>query len=311
VTENSAECRRAPDVVSLPPEPMADTMASDLFDWSANDPIPTVVVGHVGDPRKWLCPRQTLVACGHTFVADRFAWVRGETLALNPPSTFDQLTFEHLVPRMTLEDVTDALGPGREIVSAAPFRSRDVASIDPRFNRAGSELVWLVRSYLTRDAAAASDPGRPLDASLVDDASGAVVLSVPLIEPDFEPWQLWLEARRDDVSGNELPPDELYPFFALSGAGDGQSLREDLVSGNSRGGHGSVTIGPSAPILVQSGRYELTQWLATLDQGRAGEPERLCSQEFEIVEDVLLRALFDPGKPCRFDRPLGPPGDLF
>ena len=40
----------------------------------------------------------------------------------------------------------DRIGLGDDLLTAAPFRAGDVATVDPRWNLAGDNLVWLVRS---------------------------------------------------------------------------------------------------------------------------------------------------------------------
>ena len=62
------------------------------------------------------------------------------------PETGDQQTGKVITPRMTLAQVAAAIGLGDDLLTGAPFRAGDIATVDPRWNFAGDDIVWLVRS---------------------------------------------------------------------------------------------------------------------------------------------------------------------
>jgi len=79
---------------------------------------------------------------------------------------------------MTLAKAAAAAGQGDNVVTAAAFRAGDIATIDPRWNFAGDNILWLVRS-LAQGALSQGEETRPETVSLVDDATGRLIDSHP------------------------------------------------------------------------------------------------------------------------------------
>ena len=120
--------------------------SSFLTDGATGQPVAVVLIGHSGDARQWQCTAATQAECASAFVVDRIAWAEGHDMPPAAPGTGDQLSGQAITPRMTLAQVAAAIGVGDDLLTGAPFRAGDIATIDPRWNFAGDDIVWLVRS---------------------------------------------------------------------------------------------------------------------------------------------------------------------
>ena len=138
---------------------------------STGEPAALVLIGHAGDARQWQCTAATQAECASAFVVDRIAWAEGHDVPPAAPETGDQQTGKPITPRMTLAQVAAAVGLGDDLLTGAPFRQGDIATIDPRWNFAGDDIVWLVRS-LGPAAGSGAGETRPETVWLVDDATG-------------------------------------------------------------------------------------------------------------------------------------------
>jgi hypothetical protein len=263
-------------------------------------PPALVLIGHVGDPRQWQCTPQSQAECAAAFVVDRVAWANGKDVPLTSPGTGDQLTGKLLESRMTLSQVAARIGPADMVVAGAAFQAGGIATVDPRWNLAGDDLVWLVRTV----AASASSPGqaaRPETVWLVDDATGKVIDSQPLkMDADYRPARVWQMAT---AHGVDCCGDDATLAFEGVTAGDGTVLYEGLVSGGASGGRGTTTFGGgygSRPLVLPAGRYSISFWLAPYSHGVQGTPRGTCSTQVVLapLEDVTLNADFPFDERC-------------
>ena len=306
---NGMSCSQ-PSGTYLAPFFMSET-SGNVWSWlGGTEPVALVLIGHAGDARQWQCTAGTQAECANAFVVDRIAWADGHDVPPAAPQTGDLSSGMAITPRMTIAQVAAAVGLGDDLLTGAPFRAGDIATVDPRWNLAGDDVVWLVRSL-----AQAAEPGveqtRPEMVWLVDDATGRVIDSHPLkLDADYQPARLWQLAT---IHGIECCASNVFPFYrALSG--DGTVVYEGLVSGGSSGGPGYTTYGGgygSGLLVLPAGGYAITAWLATDDGGATGTPRDECSTQVTLrpLDDVALNADFPAGQACSFQPAPAPSPD--
>jgi hypothetical protein len=264
-------------------------------------PAALVLIGHAGDARQWQCTTATQDECAHAFVVDRIAWAQGQDVPLTAPQTGDQQSGAPLTPRMTLEQVAAVLGLGDIATSGAAFRAGDIATVDPRWNFAGDNLVWLIRS-IAPATTSQDEATRPETVWLVDDATARIIDSHPLkLDVNYQPARLWRMATihgLDCCAANESP-------FERVESNDGTVVYEGIVSSSESGGPGYTTFGGgygSGLLVLPAGIYSITTWLATYDRGVMGTPSDGCSTRVTLrpLDDVALNADFPAGRACTF-----------
>jgi hypothetical protein len=261
-----------------------------------------VLIGHAGDARQWQCTASTQAECANAFVVDRIAWAEGQDVPLAAPQTGDQQSGKPITPRMTLVQAAAAAGSGDNVVTAAAFRAGDIATVDPRWNYAGDNIVWLVRS-LAQGASSQGEETRPETVSLVDDATGRLIDSHPLnLAADYQPARLWQMAT---VHGLDCCATNEQAFYRVQ-SDSGALVYEGLVPGGAGGGPDSTTtFGGSyggGPLVLPAGRYSITSWLASYEGGSTGTPRNECSTQVTLgpLDDVALDADYPAGQACTF-----------
>ena len=300
---NGISCSQ-PSGTNLSPWFMTETSGdpwSLLTGGATGEPAALVLIGHAGDARQWECTAATQAQCARAFVVDRIAWAQGHDVPPAAPQTGDQQTGKAITPRMTLAQVSAAIGLGDDLLTGAAFRADDIATVDPRWNLAGDNILWLVRSL---GAAAGSGAGetRPETVWLVDDATGKVIDSHPLkLAPDYRPARLWQMAT---VHGLDCCAGDILAFYRVTAA-DGRVVHDGMVPGDVSGQDNSTTFGGgymSGPLDLPAGDYSVTAWLAPFSGGVAGAPRGECSTQVTLrpLDDVRLNADFSPGKACTF-----------
>jgi hypothetical protein len=264
-----------------------------------------VLIGHAGDARQWQCTAATQAQCASAFVVDRIAGANGHDVPPAAPQTGDQQTGKAITPRMTLAQVAAAIGLGiglgDDLLTGAAFRAGDIATVDPRWNLAGDNVVWLLRSL---GPAAGSDAqgARPEIVWLVDDATGKVIDSHPLkLASAYRPARLWQMAT---AHGVDCCAGDVLAFYRVA-SGDGTVVYEGMVPGGSSGEQGSTTYGGgygSGPLVLPAGEYSITAWLAPYSGGVAGAARGECSTKVDLrpLDDVALNADYPPNKACTF-----------
>ncbi len=268
---------------------------------ATGEPGALVLIGHAGDARQWQCTAATQAQCAAAFVVDRIAWAEGHDVPTAAPQTGDQQTGKATTPRMTLAQVAAAIGLGDDLLTGAAFRAGDIATVDPRWNLAGDNIVWLVRS-LGPAAQAGSAETRSESVWLVDDATGKVIDSHPLkLASDYQPARLWQMAT---AHGVDCCAGDVLAFYRVV-SGDGTVVYEGMVPGGESGGQGSMTYGGgygSGPLVLPAGGYSITTWLATNSAGAIGPPRHECSTQVTLrpLDDVALNADYPLNQACTF-----------
>ena len=200
--DNGTTCS-PPTATSLSPILVSETGGAIPSLGGGLDPVPLVLVGHTGDARQWRCTEETQSACARAFVVDRVAWADGHAVPLSAPQTGDRTSGRPIAPRMTLAQAAADAGVGDNLLTGAAFRAGDIASVDPRENLAGDEVVWLLRSI-----APGAGPTRPVTEQIVDDTTGKLIDSRPLpLDAAYRPARLWQSATvhgLDCCAGREL-----------------------------------------------------------------------------------------------------------
>jgi hypothetical protein len=307
--DNGMSCQQ-PTGTYLGPFFMTETSGSPgswLTRGATGEPAAFVLIGHAGDPRQWQCTAGTQGECAHAFVVDRIAWADGHDVPLAAPQTGDQQSGAPLTPTMTLGQVAAVVGATDSLVSGAAFRAGDIATVDPRWNFAGDNLVWLVRSVAPA-ATSQDDPTRPETVWLVDDATGRIIERQPLkLDATYRPARLW---RMATVHGLDCCATDVTAFDRVEST-DGALAYEGPVSGSVTGTLGITTFGGgygSGPLVLPAGRYSITTWLATYDGGATSPPTDGCSTEVTLraLDDLTLNADFPAGHACAFKAPTSP-----
>jgi hypothetical protein len=301
---NGMSCGQPASGPNLSPWFMPET-SGNAWSWSSGgatgQPTALVLIGHADDARQWQCTGATQAECASGFVVDRVAWANGNDVPPTAPETGDQLSGKVIIPRMTLAQVKAAIGLGDDLLTGAAFRKGDVATIDPRWNFAGDNIVWLVRSLGQAAGSDATGP-RPETVWLVDDTTGKVIDSHPLaLDADYRPARLWPVAT---VHGVECCAGNVFPFYRAE-SGDGTVVYEGMVSSSASGEGDATTYGGtygSGLLVLPAGDYSITVWLATYDGGATGAPHDGCSTQVTLgpLDDVALNADFPPNKACTF-----------
>lgn len=300
-TDNSTTCR-PPSGTHLAPFFVSETSGA-LPSAPEGKPTPLVLIGHAGDARQWQCAADTQEACRQAFVVDRIAWASGEDVPVTAPEPWDQTTFERLVPRLTMDQATAVVGLGDQVLTAAAFRAGDIARVDPRWNLAGDDIMWVVRSI---SADASADATRSVTVLLVDDATGNLVDAHDLaLDSAYRPARLWTIAT---AIGIECCTGEVYPFYRVR-SDDGTVLHESIIQGGAYGSEDSTTYGPGMPLVLSPGTHSISVWLASLDGGVIGPRTDECSTEITLreLDDLMLEAHFPAaGQACNFGQPSAP-----
>jgi hypothetical protein len=295
---NGVACQ-APTGTYLSPFFMGETSGGVGVSTGASQPVALVLIGHAGDPRQWQCTAQTQAECADAFVVDRIAWAEGHDVPVAAPETGDQRSGKPITPRMTLAQVAAAARLGDELLTGAPFRAGDIATVDPRWNLVGDDVVWLVRSLAPATGSDAQGTRREI-VWLVDDATGRVIDSHPLkLAADYRPARLWLMAT---AHGAGCCAGDVLAYYRVQ-AVDGTMVYDGPVPGGSMGGQGTTTYGGgygSPPLVLPAGGYSISAWLATNSGGVVGTPRDGCSTQVALrpLDDVSLNADYPSGGVC-------------
>lgn len=301
-SSNAVTCG-PPSGTHLAPFFMAESTGQQPF--TPDDlPVPVVLIGHVGDARAWQCAPDQQRACQQEFVVDRLVWASGHEMPFAAPQPFDGATGKALVPQMTVEEASAAIGPGQQVLTADAFRGRDIATVDPRWNLSGDSIFWIVRSI--REGDSGSQSTVPVTVSLVADATGTLVGVHDLaLSASYRPARLWTIATTENVP---CCAGDILPFYRIQSV-DGTSLHDGLIEGGEYGRESTTTYGPGVPALLSPGTYSITVWLATFDRGVVGPPADTCSTQVTLsaLDDLMVDAVFPAaGKACAFGQPSAP-----
>jgi hypothetical protein len=235
---------------------------------------------------------------------------------MKAPETGDYRSGTPIIPKKTLEQVLTGIGPGSETITGAPFRASDIATVDPRWNLAGDDVVWLVRSLAQPTPSSDQEP-RPETVWLIDDGTGTVIDSRPLqLDAGYAPARVWPIAI---VHGLECCGSDLFAFVHIESS-NGMAVYDGIVSGGARGSSAddpsTTTFGGgygSLPLVLPTGRYFIDGWLALQEAGATGPKSRGCSGGLVVKPrvELALNADFPLEGACTFDSmqfPTAPPG---
>jgi len=307
IGSNGGSCELKP---SAPPVPwiMQETSGGDSpLVFGGPGPVAVVFVGHAADARQFQCLDEE--RCAQQFVVDRVAWAGGADLPLEATqaSYFPLDSQPH--PALTLDQLASTVGVSAGLLTAALVSPDDVASVEPRWNVAGSDLLWFVRTLGAADSTANSDdPTRAGQEWLVDDATGAVLESGSLaLDPTYAPARVWFQAARgSDHLSNEL--DRRVPAYEVFQVTD-QLLHAGHVSGSTQGRPGLITYGSSMLALAPGG-YTVQFWLpdASADASQRDPAYPFCSADYTVSasEDLTVQADFGKGATCTMSRLAAP-----
>jgi hypothetical protein len=300
---NGISCRQ-PTGTYLAPFFMGET-SGNVSRWltggATGEPAALVLIGHAGDARQWQCTAATQGECANAFVVDSIAWAAGHDVPLSAPQNGDLQSGKLLTPRMTAAQAAAAAGPGGTVVAAAAFQAGEIATVDPRWNLAGDNLLWLVRS-LAQGAPSQGAETRPETVSLVDDATGRLIDSHPLkLDGNYQPARLWQMATVHGLNccaANELA------FYRVQ-SDTGTLVYEGSIRGGESGGTDYTTFGgsyDSGPLVLPPGRYSITTWLAIDGSGAVVTPGRDCTTQVTLrpLDDIALNADYPAGRGCAF-----------
>jgi hypothetical protein len=300
---NGVSCHQ-PTGTYLSPFFMTETSGnagSWLTGGATGEPAALVLIGHAGDPRQWQCTAATQAQCAKGFVVDRVAWADGHDVPPAAPQIGDQKTGKAITPGMTLTQVAASLGLGDDLLTGAALTAGDVATVDPRWNLAGDDIVWLARS-LGQPAGPGASETRPETVWLVADATGRVIDSHPLqLAADYRPARLWQMAT---AHGVDCCGGSVSAFYRVT-SDAGVTVYEGRVPGDVSGGQGSTTYGGGylwGPLVLPAGGYSITAWLAPDNGGVMGTPRDECSTQVSLrpLGDVALNADFPANQACTF-----------
>ena len=298
---NGTSCHQ-PTGTHLAPFLMSETSgnpSSWLTGSATGEPAALVLIGHAGDARQWQCTAQTQGECANAFVVDRIAWAEGQDAPVAAPQTGDQRSGRPITPKMTLAQVAADLGLGDNLLTGAPFRAGDVATVDPRANLVGDNVVWLVRS-VAQVGPSQGEETRAETVWLFDDATGKVIDNHPLkVDAAYQPARLWQMAT---VHGLDCCAGNVMAFYRVE-TGPGTVVYDGLVSSGESGTSDATTFGGSygsGPLVLPAGEYSIRLWLAPYDHGVMGTPSVGCSMHVNLrpLDNVALNADFPAGRAC-------------
>ena len=283
---------------------MADTMSGTGWRAALGEPTALVVVGHFGDPRYLQCIPTGQVTCAGEFVADSIAWSQGQLVEPELPSTLDSAGDE-LSLNLSLDDLQNAIAQGQTIVSAGAAMARDARKLDPRWNRAGGDIVWIARSIDSGDAAAAT---RDVTVWLVNDATGAVLDSHPLTLPDgYAPAVVWFTGAHHGL--DETQPDWSNVTTDLRVSSEsGVGIWDGIIGGSTTGFGDTTTNGPDVPLVLDAGTFSISGTTASTDGSTIPGDYGDCSttQTVTAGQRVRFDVDFTMGQPCTWSVSLTP-----
>ena len=143
---------------------------------------------HAADSRSWQCAMPDRRTCASNLIIDRVAWANGAELGIDQPDPNTAPANLHL--RLD-QVITAAAGPGDTVVLAYPIDAGSLNDVDPRFVGEGQGNVWYVRLISGPPDADGIAPGKDV---LIDDATGAVVTTMPLsVDPSYGPARVTID----------------------------------------------------------------------------------------------------------------------
>ncbi|MEP7378916.1 MAG: hypothetical protein ABI725_05070 [Chloroflexota bacterium] len=220
------------------------------------------LIVHAGDPRSWQCDPAQQSACAARLVIDRVVWANDAEVVLDQLSDGLQMTLDQVIGA--------AAGVGETEVLAWPLKAGALNDVDPRFIGQGLGNVWYVRLMTAAPGADGMAPGKDV---LLDDATGAVIATLPLeVDPAYSPARVTLDTNGQvsDKFGEA--------HFLLT--------RSGFVLAN------GVLNSSSSPFALEPGDYSLTAWGNSGAILASPRPLAECSLDFSLAagDDVTYYA---------------------
>ena len=279
-------------------------LGSDVLPTPADAPDPIVVIGHFGDARSFQCIPTDEALCEGQFVADSIAWADGHAVP-SVLQTAVELTSGDVNVSLSLDGLRAAIPPGQEIVGAGATFANNVRLLDPRWNWAGDDILWTVR---TINGQVADGEARDVTAWLVDDATGAILDSHPLTLPDgYAPAVVWFKGAHHGL--DETQPDWSNVTTGVRVSTDtGVAIWDGTIGGSTTGSGDVTTNGPDVPLVLDAGTYSISATTATVDGSPVPPGYGDCSttQSVSAGQRVRFDVDFEIGQPCTWSVSLSP-----
>jgi hypothetical protein len=256
---------------------VAETAGSDV-PWSGvsmddprrQQPQRVVVIGHVGDPRAWMCAPETIASCRKEFVIDAFAWVEGQSVdAFNdrggPPAS------------LTRDQARTIIAPAGTLVTFSPWPVDEGTDLDPRIGPdwPGSGEFWLARVIAGPPD---SQGTAPLLEVLVDDATAAARTLPMAVAPGTEPASVQFTATGDFFQQNGQLP-SLYAAVI-----DGET-------GSKRAAQTYLQPLWNTPAVLGAGTYRVISWSGdpnSTDPAPSPPPRVPCGARLDVASGDLV-----------------------
>jgi hypothetical protein len=243
--------------------------------------------------------------CLQEFVADAVVWADGHPVDLTTPASHDS-AYNTISPRMTLDDVRAAVGPDQAIVSANASPANEARLMDPGWNLAGDQLVWVVRTI--NASAGATAEKTAVTVWLLDDSTAAVLDQHPLGPIDKTVSSVWFSGAHHGLSQNDENWNDVSTVLTLSDD-VGNPVWKGTIGGATSGTDNDTTIdGPDVPLVLPPGTYKLDA--STVSPGGSIAPGTYgdCSstQTIGSNQKVEFSVDFAQGQPCTWSGPATP-----
>ena len=262
---------REPQSAHLAPFFQTLSESVDLWPDQARDkplePKPVILIGHVGDPLKWLCPSSTRNECMSDFVVDKMAWVDGSPVDFQADRYPQQI---HLSVGEARDLVINALPTGSTVVALGGLEpaTEGVTSVDPRVP-APAAKAWVARALV---GAVDGSGTRALQQVVLDDTTGKVVDQRPVATPAKDaPATVFLEADWPDGSPLGSPAMEW-------------ELRDPADATVHRGGSGWLT----NSLVLDPGQHDLTVGWAQRPGAELPPLTHTCTMPLDLVSGQVL-----------------------
>jgi hypothetical protein len=271
---SSSESFRAPPNALLPregPETAGvDEPWKGVAFGSAQRMLPqrVVLIGHVGDPRAWMCAAETFRSCQSEFVVDAFAWVEGRII--------DSWKDNGGAPgNLTVDQARSAVAgavPESRTVTLSASTADEIAYLDPRISL-DAGTFWLARVV-----AGPLDPEgtSELVEVLIDDRTGTAQTLPMRFAAGTEPGAVQFVANGDFFNGfGQLPT-----LYAAIVDGAGRRLRQAFLGPYS-----------NTPAVLPEGDYAVVSWSGDPNSRVANPsqpPQVGCSRSVHVVSNAIV-----------------------
>lgn len=230
-------------------------------------PQRVVLIGHVGDPRAWMCTAETFQSCRSEFVVDAFAWVEGRSIdAWNDHGGGPW----NLSVQAARTAVATAVADGRT-ATLSVWTADEFPGVDPRIG-VDPGTFWIARVVV-----GAPDPQgtAQLVEVLIDDATGAVRTLPMSFVPGTEPGEVQFLADGDFFHQDGQLSDLHAAIMDAAGKRLAQTYLQSL---------------DNTPAVLPAGDYGVVSWWTDPNSRVAAPSPPLqppCSGRVHVVSDAI------------------------